>query len=36
MKQIYILIVACICMLACQHKPQQQVVVDMKHYDLPK
>ena len=36
MKQIYILIVACICMLACQHKPQQQVVVDMKHYDLPQ
>ena len=36
MKQIYILIVACICMLACQHKPQQQVVVDMEHYDLPQ
>lgn len=36
MKQIYILILACICMLACQQKPQQQTVVDMEHYDLPQ
>ena len=36
MKQIYILILACICMLACQQKPQQQTVVDMGHYDLPQ
>lgn len=36
MKQIYTLILACICMLACQQKPQQQTVVDMEHYDLPQ
>ena len=36
MKQISILIVACICMLACQHKNQQQVVTAMEHYDLPQ
>ena len=36
MKQIYILILACICMLACQQKPQQQTVVDMEDYDLPQ
>ena len=36
MKQIYILILACICMLACQQKPQQQTVIDMEHYDLPQ
>ena len=34
MKQISILIVACICILACQQKPQQQVVTEMEHYDL--
>ena len=36
MKQISILIVACICMLACQHKPQQPVIADIEHYDLPQ
>ena len=36
MKQISILIVACICMLACQHKNQHQVVAAMEHYDLPQ
>lgn len=35
MKQIYILIVACICMLACHQKPQQQPTVNVEHYDLP-
>ena len=34
MKQISILIVACICMLACHQQPQQQVAVDIEHYDL--
>ena len=34
MKQISILIVACICILACQQKPQQQVITEMEHYDL--
>ena len=34
MKQISILIVACICMLACQPKKQQPVVADMHHHDL--
>ena len=34
MKQISVLIIACICMLACHQKPQQQAVVDMEHYDL--
>ena len=36
MKQISILILACICMLACQPKAQQQAVNDMEHYDLPQ
>ena len=36
MKQISILILACICMLACQPKTQQQAVNDMEHYDLPQ
>ena len=36
MKQISILIVACICMLACQHKNQHQVVAAIEHYDLPQ
>lgn len=35
MKQISILILACICMLACQQRNQQQTVVDIEHYDLP-
>ena len=34
MKQIYILIIACFCMWACQQTPQQQAVVDIEHYDL--
>ena len=34
MKQISILIVACICMLACHQQPQQQVAADIEHYDL--
>ena len=34
MKQIYILIIACFCMWACQQTPQQQAVVDIDHYDL--
>lgn len=36
MKQISILIVSCICMLACIHTPQQQGVEPMEHYDLPQ
>ena len=36
MKQISILILACIYMLACQPKAQQQAVNDMEHYDLPQ
>ena len=34
MKQIYILIIACFCMLACQQSPQQKAVADIEHYDL--
>ena len=34
MKQIYILIIACFCMWACQQTPQQQAVVDIDNYDL--
>ena len=36
MKQISILILACICMLACRQNPQQQTVADIEHYDLPQ
>ena len=36
MKQISILILACICMLACQPKVQQPVANDLEHYDLPQ
>lgn len=36
MKQISILIIACICMLACHQRPQQQAVVTIDHYDLPQ
>ena len=36
MKQISVLIIACICMLACHQKPQQQVMMDIEHYDLPQ
>ena len=36
MKQISVLILACICMLACQPKKQQETIVDMEHYDLPQ
>lgn len=36
MKQIYILLVACICMLACQPKPQQPTVIEVEQYDLPQ
>lgn len=36
MKQISILIIACICMLACHQRPQQQAVVTIEHYDLPQ
>lgn len=36
MKQVSILIIACICMLACHQKPQQQIDVNMEHYDLPQ
>ena len=35
MKQTFILILACICMLACRQHPQQ-TVVDAEHYDLPQ
>ena len=35
MKQTFILILACICMLACRQQPQQ-IVVDVEHYDLPQ
>ena len=36
MKQISILIVACICMLACRQQSQQQATADLQHYDLPQ
>ena len=36
MKQISVLILACICMLACQPMKQQETIVDMEHYDLPQ
>ena len=36
MKQIYTLILVCICMIACQQRPQQQTNVDLEHYDLPQ
>lgn len=36
MKQVSILIIACICMLACHQNPQQQIDVNMEHYDLPQ
>ena len=36
MKQIYILLVACICMLTCQPKPQQPTVIEVEQYDLPQ
>ena len=36
MKQISILIVACICMLACRQQSQQQATTDLQHYDLPQ
>ena len=36
MKQISFLILACICMLGCQPKKQQETTVDMEHYDLPQ
>ena len=36
MKQISILILACICMLACRPNHQQQTAVDTEHYDLPQ
>ena len=36
MKQISILIVACICMLACRQQSQQQTATDPLHYDLPQ
>lgn len=36
MKQIYLLIIVCICMLACHQKPQQQAVPTIEHYDLPQ
>ena len=35
MKQTFILILACICMLACRQQPQK-AVVDVEHYDLPQ
>ena len=34
MKQISILILACICMIACHQQKQQQVQTDAAHYDL--
>ena len=36
MKQISILILACICMLACRQQSQQQTGHDLSHYDLPQ
>lgn len=36
MKQIYTLILVCICMIACHQRPQQQVGFDIEHYDLPQ
>ena len=36
MKQIYTLILVCICMIACHQRPQQQAGVDIEHYDLPQ
>ena len=34
MKQISVLILACICMLACRQQPNQQAPTDANHYDL--
>jgi len=34
MKQIYIVILACFCMLACHQQPQQATSIDIEHYDL--
>ena len=34
MKQISILILACICMIACQKQRHQQTETDVAHYDL--
>ena len=34
MKQISILILACICMLACRQQTNQQADTDIYHYDL--
>ena len=35
MKQTFVLILACICMLACRQQPQQ-TMVHTEHYDLPQ
>ena len=35
MKQIFTLILVCICMLACRQQPQSSKI-DMEHYDLPQ
>lgn len=36
MKQTFILILACICMLACRQQSQPQTSTDLSHYDLPQ
>lgn len=36
MKQISILILVCICMIACRQQSQQSTTVDIDHYDLPQ
>ena len=36
MKQISVLILACICMLACKQQPKQHAEIDIEHYDLPQ
>ncbi len=36
MKQISVLLLACICMIACRQQPQTNTTVDVEHYDLPQ
>lgn len=36
MKQITLLILACICMLACRQQVRHQSAIDIEHYDLPQ
>lgn len=36
MKQISVLILVCICMIACRQQPPMSTTVDVEHYDLPQ